>query len=35
LDAPANAVNAFFNGADLNLDALVPLIANRPFTGGH
>jgi hypothetical protein len=27
LDAPANAVNAFFNGADLNLDALVPLIA--------
>ena len=28
LDAPANAVNAFFNGADLNLDALVPLIAN-------
>ena len=28
LDAPANAVNAFFNGADLNLDALVPVIAN-------
>ncbi len=28
LDAPANAVNAFFNGADLNLDALVPLIAS-------
>jgi hypothetical protein len=27
VDAPANAVNAFFNGADLNLDALVPLIA--------
>ncbi len=27
LDAPANVVNAFFNGADLNLDALVPLIA--------
>jgi hypothetical protein len=27
LDAPANAVNSFFNGADLNLDALVPLIA--------
>ncbi len=28
LDAPANVVNAFFNGADLNLDALVPLINN-------
>jgi hypothetical protein len=27
LDAPANMVNAVFNGADLNLDALVPLIA--------
>ena len=27
LNAPANAVGAFFNGADLNLDALVPLIA--------
>jgi hypothetical protein len=27
LNVPANAVNAFFNGADLNLDALVPLIA--------
>ncbi len=27
LDVPANMVNAFFNGADLNLDALVPLIA--------
>lgn len=26
LDAPANMVNAFFNGADLNLDALAPLI---------
>jgi hypothetical protein len=24
---PANVVNSFFNGADLNLDALVPLIA--------
>ena len=28
LDAPANVVNAFFNGADLNLDALAPLINN-------
>jgi hypothetical protein len=28
LDAPANVVNAVFNGADLNLDALVPLINN-------
>ncbi|MCW2589006.1 MAG: hypothetical protein JWQ86_1433 [Mycobacterium sp.] len=27
LNVPANAVNAVFNGADLNLDALVPLIA--------
>jgi hypothetical protein len=27
LNVPANMVNAFFNGADLNLDALVPLIA--------
>ena len=27
LDVPANVVNSFFNGADLNLDALVPLIA--------
>ncbi len=36
LDVPANAVNAFFNGADLNLDALVPLIAQVGcFTGGH
>jgi hypothetical protein len=35
LDAPANAVNAFFNGADLNLDALVPVLANSGvLTGG-
>jgi hypothetical protein len=27
LSAPVKAVGAFFNGADLNLDALVPLIA--------
>jgi hypothetical protein len=27
LNAPASAVNAVLNGADLNLDALVPLIA--------
>jgi hypothetical protein len=27
LDVPANVVNSFFNGADLNLDALAPLIA--------
>jgi hypothetical protein len=27
LNVPANMVNGFFNGADLNLDALVPLIA--------
>ena len=27
LNVPANVVNSFFNGADLNLDALVPLIA--------
>ena len=31
LDAPANVVNAFFNGADLDLDALVPLIAKSGF----
>jgi hypothetical protein len=27
LNVPANVVGSFFNGADLNLDALVPLIA--------
>ena len=27
LDVPADVVNSFFNGADLNLDALAPLIA--------
>jgi len=32
-DAPINAVNAFFNGATLNLDALAPLFESFVSTG--
>jgi hypothetical protein len=31
LDVPANVVGSFFNGADLNLDVLLPLIAKSGF----